>query len=392
MREFFIHPATCIQSNGTQYFIKNAMVGKSVAVDDLRSIEITDELIKYRVFCPVHEQDNAGKEMLAYLERYYHSTGVKLGYIETTSLCPYLCKMCPKSTNHINRKCHTMSMEVYRSIIDQLPEYSEITLHLFGDPLCDNEIKEKVIYATKKNIKPSFSTNLISLVRVDLNAMRDIRMGDITVSIDAASAEEMSALRGKTSDKQFEKGLESLIRLAQLQEESHFANSITLQSIDTNCAEKARSLLKDIVVQFAHLTYYEKPFIVFPGMEEDGLKVAKQYRDNEWLWIYDLLGEKKPYRCLKLWNKKELGILSDGRLVPCCMCFNETKPIGNASVERLSDILNSERYSEFRRNAFYGGDSGDICNRCVINGEKKYHRDIDMEDIEYLREYCISKW
>ena len=392
MSNFFLHPATCVQSNGSQYFIMNAMVGKTVVVDNLRSMKVTDEMINGKIFWPVQEQKKAGEEMLAYLEKYYHSTGVKLGYIETTSICPYLCKMCPKSSNRIDRKCHTMSMEVYRSIIDQLPESSELTLHLFGDPFCDKEIKEKILYANKRKILPSFSTNLISLANADFDALQDIRMGDLTVSIDAASAEEMSDIRGKTSKTQFESGLLYLKRLAHLQEELHFADSITLQSIDMNHAEQVRGFLKEMVVQFTQLSYYEKPFIVFPGMEGNVLKSTKEYSDHEWLWIYDLLGERKPYRCLKLWNKKELGILSDGRVVPCCMCYNETKPIGDASVELLSDILNGERYMEFRRSAFYGGDCGEVCNRCVINGEKKYHRDIDAKDIEHLWEYCIDRW
>lgn len=392
MSDYFMHPATCIQFNGSRYAIKNAMVGETVVVDELKAIRITNEMINLKIFCPIYDKERTGKEMLAQLERYYYLTGVKLGYIETTSLCPYLCKMCPKSSNRIDRNCHTMSLEGYRSIIDQLPQSSEITLHLFGDPFFDNEIFEKIMYANKRDIKPSFSTNLISLPMINYHSLPNIRVGDITISIDALSAVEMSEIRGKTSEEQFENGLESLKQLAQIQEEFHFADSITLQSIDIKNESKVRRFLKEIAEQFTQFSYFEKPFIVFPGMDGDDLKVAKKYFNNEWLWVYDLLGEKKPYRCLKPWNKKESGVLSDGQFVPCCMCFNATKPIGNANSESLVDILGSERYLEFRKNIFYGDDSGVICNRCVANGEKKYHDRINIKDIEHLRKYCIDQW
>lgn len=84
-------------------------------------------------------------------------------------------------------------------------------------------------------------------------------------------------------------------------------------------------------------------------MDGNDLKMSKKYFDNEWLWIYDLLGEKKPYRCLKPWDKKESGLLSDGSFVPCCMCYNTTMPIGDVNNESLVDILNGERYLEFRK-------------------------------------------
>ena len=96
MSDFFLHPATCIQFNDSRYYIKNAMIGKTVVVDDLRTIKITDETIKYKIFCQMCDKKSTGEEMLAQLERYYYFTDVKIGYIETTSLCPYLCKMCPK--------------------------------------------------------------------------------------------------------------------------------------------------------------------------------------------------------------------------------------------------------------------------------------------------------
>lgn len=392
MSDFFLHPATCIQFNDSRYYIKNAMIGKTVVVDDLRTIKITDETIKYKIFCQMCDKKSTGEEMLAQLERYYYFTDVKIGYIETTSLCPYLCKMCPKSSNRIDRNCHTMALGIYRSIIDQLPKSIEITLHLFGDPLLDNEILEKIMYANRRDIKPSFSTNLIALPMVDFYSLPNIKVGNITISIDAMSTVEMSKIRGKTSEKQFENGLACLKLLDQIQGEFHFADSITLQSIDMKNERKGKKFIKELAEQFAQFSYFEKPFIVFPGMDGNDLKMSKKYFDNEWLWIYDLLGEKKPYRCLKPWDKKESGLLSDGSFVPCCMCYNTTMPIGDVNNESLVDILNGERYLEFRKKVFYGEDAGAICNRCVVNGEKKYHDRINDTKIEHLRKYCIDQW
>src|SRR3989344_8083748 len=70
-------------------------------------------------------------------------------FIETTSVCNLKCKMCPR--NYTSMKLGTMDFDLFKKIIDEAKKYQARTfsLHLFGEPLCDSGLIEKIAYIKK---------------------------------------------------------------------------------------------------------------------------------------------------------------------------------------------------------------------------------------------------
>ena len=68
-------------------------------------------------------------------------------------------------------------------------------------------------------------------------------------------------------------------------------------------------------------------------------------------------------RCLGL--KEQIGILSDGRVVPCCLDQDGNVTLGNIFKDSLKNILESD-YAKEITNGFYSNKIiPELCKRCT---------------------------
>lgn len=393
MDDFFLLPTVCVQYKDGKYFLKNLLYHyEKIEIEKLDLIFPQTKLIETKIFARKSEMESLKEEMFSILENKYKNSVTALGYIETTSACPYKCKMCPKGTNKLERTVMTMSMKVFENVIDSLAGQTDITLHMFGDPLYDESIYEKIMYANNKGIKPSFSTNLVSLKNMNLKKMCKVKIGGMTVSIDSIKPEELSIIRGKITQKQIDESFECLEKIISEAENSKFIEKIYLQCINFKNNEYTKTQLEKYIKCRENVEFYEKPFIEFPNTDKVEEALSTVYKKDEWIWLYHILGMATPYRCMKPWNKKEAAVLSDGSFVPCCMSYNDKSKLGSIVEEGLEDIENGERFLNFRKNIWSGGECGEICNLCKLNKNKIIHSEITEEKIQYLKKLCISYW
>lgn len=393
MNDFFLIPTVCVQYKDGKYFLKNALYNyEKLQIENLNKIVPEQRLIKLKIFAPYSEMETIKNEMFSVLENKYKNSEVALGYIETTSKCPYKCKMCPKGTNKLERNMDTMPIWLFLSVINALNNQKDITLHLFGDPLYDESIYEKIRYANSKNIEPSFSTNLISLQNIKINELRKVKLRYLTISLDSIFPEELSQIRGNLTEEQMKKGWRILDKIIGELENNRFIEKICLQSINFKNNEYTREQLREYAEQKDVLEFYEKSYIEFPNTDKIESALSTVYKKDEWMWLYHILHKSTPYRCMKPWNRKETAILSDGRFVPCCMCYNDKNNFGSVLEKELAHIQNGEKFYSFRKRIWSGTECGEICNSCSLNQNKISHSEIPTEDIEYLREFCIDSW
>lgn len=393
MNNYFLIPSVCIQYKNGKFFLKNALYNyEKIEIDNLNKLYPEKNLLEAKIFAKKSEVKRIKEEMFNVLENKFMNSPVGLGYIETTSICPYKCKMCPKGRNKLERDVSTMSIEMFQSIIDALIEQDDITLHLFGDPLYDNTIYEKIFYANRKGIMPSFSTNLVSLKRLKLNEIRNVKLKYMTVSFDSIISEEFSQIRGSLTEKQMRESWHCLETIIAELDNNKFIEKICLQSINFENNKATRERLREYVKKKEVLEFYEKPYIEFPDTDKVTYASSNIYSNNEWMWFYNILDMKTPYKCMKPWSRKQTAILSDGKFVPCCMSYNDKSNLGSILDEDLERIQSGERFLIFRKNIWSGNDCGSICNSCSFNQNKIIHSEISVEDIEYLRNYCIDIW
>ena len=100
---------------------------------------------------------------------------------EITTKCNYNCIICPREK--LTRKIETMSLDLFQYLFDKInsevSQYSTLTFPGMGEPLLDDTLDEKIIYAKEKGFTVLLLTNgsLLSVER--FKRMEDISLDSI---------------------------------------------------------------------------------------------------------------------------------------------------------------------------------------------------------------------
>ncbi|MFZ0127752.1 MAG: radical SAM protein, partial [Xanthobacteraceae bacterium] len=87
-------------------------------------------------------------------QHYFEKAGVRAAaaehapicvYLETTNRCNLLCTTCPRTYEELEPPAD-MSWELFRSIVDQVPEIERAVLHGVGEPMLVRNLPKMVRY------------------------------------------------------------------------------------------------------------------------------------------------------------------------------------------------------------------------------------------------------
>lgn len=70
---------------------------------------------------------------------------------------------------------------------------------------------------------------------------------------------------------------------------------------------------------------------------------------------------------------KQIGILSDGRVVPCCIDYEGRSAFGYLQEGSLDGILNSQKFRDFAQSLRSGQAPCDLCKKCGYHLILKNH-------------------
>ena len=79
-------------------------------------------------------------------------------YLETTNRCNLLCTTCPRTYEELEPPAD-MSWDLFRSIIDQLPDLARAVLHGVGEPMLVADLPRMVRYLKDRGVFVLFNTN-----------------------------------------------------------------------------------------------------------------------------------------------------------------------------------------------------------------------------------------
>ena len=90
-----------------------------------------------------------------------------------------------------------MSWELFRSIVDQIPNLQRAVLHGVGEPMLVKDLPRMVRYLKDRGTYVLFNTNGTVLNEKNGRALIEAELDELRVSFDAANAESYRAIRGK---------------------------------------------------------------------------------------------------------------------------------------------------------------------------------------------------
>lgn len=254
-------------------------------------------------------------------------------YIEITNTCNLDCHFCPKH----NRARRQLSAEEFDLLTDKVRgKVCFLYFHLMGEPLLHPLLPQFIMMAREKGFKTVLTSNGTLLHR----AMNLLDTLPHKVQLSLHSHE--SNARGELSSY-----MEEVMQFAT--QAAAKGTCVVLRLWNQGGLDKENEQVMDYIAQYVPRPWKERP---------DGYRICDNLylefdRKFEWPSGESSLenettdasssesADKREVFCKAL--LKQIGILSDGSLVPCCLDHNGDVVLGNLFHQSLEEILSSPR-------------------------------------------------
>lgn len=241
-------------------------------------------------------------------------------YIEITNTCNLDCHFCPKH----QRKRRQLSAEEFDLLTDKVRgKVCFLYFHLMGEPLLHPLLPQFITMAREKGFKTVLTSNGTLLHR----AMNLLDTLPHKVQLSLHSHE--SNARGELSSY-----MEEVMNFAT--QAAAKGTCVVLRLWNQGGMDKENELVMDYIAEYVPRPWKERP---------DGYRLCDNLYlefDRKFEWpSANASSAKREVFCKAL--LKQIGVLSDGSLVPCCLDHNGDVVLGNLFHQSLEEILSSPR-------------------------------------------------
>src|SRR5712671_2941641 len=301
-------------------------------------------------------------------------------YLETTNRCNLLCTTCPRTYEELEPPAD-MSWDLFRRIVDQLPDIERAVLHGVGEPMLVKALPRMVRYLKDRGTYVLFNTNGTVLNERNGRALIDAELDELRVSLDAANARSYMAVRGKNYFNRILKNVRAFRDLQEREGKERPRVSAWLTGLKETIAElpafvqvAAEIGVKEVYLQrmvffesdaiglarpdqalYEHMTREEAThleaatelarsygitFSASGAASEPGMSLKRQDDGSPWSL------------CRRPWTV--MYFTANGRALPCCIApFSqrgyENYTLGDATQQSLREIWNGPAYQSFRK-------------------------------------------
>ncbi len=273
-------------------------------------------------------------------------------YIEITNMCNMSCSFCAKN----QRPNKIMSVEEFRHVVEEVaPVTNYIYLHVLGEPLTHSDLEEFIAIGHENQLKVNITTNGTLLAKRREMLVNAPGLRKISVSLHSIEEGSLNA------NEQY------------LKEVAEFAKEFT-------AAGKLCELrLWNIGAGDDYNKTVVQPFFDYLGIQEDEKQeVVERIGETGTItfWPGLFLGKSErfawPSMSAPLTNHPtychgagaQLGILSDGTVIPCCLDSLGDVNLGNVFEKPLKEILEGERVVAMKEGFRRRQPSEELCRRC----------------------------
>jgi len=250
-----------------------------------------------------------------------------------------------------------MSLEFFESILDQLQEYThEIALHVMGDPMVLFNLRDYLEFAEKYHFKVMITTSGFYLDAVRRQTLFHPCVRQVNISLNSFNKNSVS--------RTFEAYIDPILALCdeKISRNSDFFINLRLWNLDEEHSE--------LVFNKKLFNVLEKHFSLdslaaMISGERQSIRLASKvllHFDRYFQWPSlqnEVVGDGY---CHGL--SKQIAILSDGKVVPCCLDSEGIMELGNLHVTNLGKILSSKRAFEIIQGFAHAIAHEELCQKC----------------------------
>ena len=264
-------------------------------------------------------------------------------YIEITSRCNLNCSFC-RTTERNN----DMDPAFFADVLKQAKQITPyIYLHVHGEPLLHPAFEEIMNMCDQENMQVQLVTNGTLLAKYpDLYRHSSLRKISFSLqSIEYHSADPISYL----------KDILSFCEAASKQERPYC--EIRFWRDDQLQMERTGTCLSWLQEHYT-FTKTERP---------DNYRIMDHvYVDAHNMFAWPSVGEPlNSIRGTCYGGIRQIAVLSDGTVVPCCLDSQGDIPLGSLQKQSLDEILSSKRYTDLCHGFENRELTEDLCRKCT---------------------------
>lgn len=267
---------------------------------------------------------------------------------EVTTKCDFRCVICPRDL--LTRKKETMSLETFKMLFDRIvaetDQYTTLSFPGMGEPLLDDGLHEKIIYAkkVKSDLEVLILSNGSRLSAEKFSRLQDAGVSSIRVSLYGNDPESYCRVHGVKDQSMFQRVRDNILHAVQ-------AGTTTKMLLTFNMIEGYNDHIVEDWIEFW----------------KDKVELVEVWRPHNW-------GDSKHYRNVQPKKIKTCGrpftgplqIQVDGTINMCCFDFDGKLTIGDLKTQSLEEIFSSPEYRKIAQCHTSGDFEGSdlICADC----------------------------
>lgn len=254
-------------------------------------------------------------------------------YIEISNICNLSCAFCPES----KRNALSMSTLQFEEILKQVTPFTDyIYLHIKGEPLLHPDLSSLLDLCESYQVHVNITTNgtLIKNVSEGLLGKKAIRQMNFSLH----SFDEQPVSKTLTKEKYIN---DILAFIDHALDRTNILFSLRFWNHQKDESETSNEEILKIIED-----YYQIYFKIEEKVESGrGIKLKERVfinQDYEFVWP-SLNAKEDDGKGFCYGLRNQIGILSDGTVVPCCLDAEGDINLGNLFLTPFSQIIESER-------------------------------------------------
>lgn len=264
-------------------------------------------------------------------------------YLEISNVCNLSCAFCPGT----KRQKHIMTETEFSALMPKLRPYSDyLYFHLMGEPLLHPQLGRFLDIAGEWGFKVILTTNGTLLSQQQEVLLASPALHKVNISLHAFEANDLTVPFGQYLDDCFHFGHAAM------------GKKIVVYRLWNNGG--ADVLNRQILDTMEG--YFPAPWTDSRQGKRIGERIFLEYGDKfDWP---DLSAPEGTDRVFCYGLRDHFGILSDGRVVPCCLDREGAITLGNVFEEPVGRILDSPRARALRDGFSCRRATEELCRRC----------------------------
>ena len=264
-------------------------------------------------------------------------------YLEISNVCNLSCAFCPGT----NREKHIMTEDEFSALMPKLRPYADyLYFHLMGEPLLHPGLSRFLEIAGKYGFKVILTTNGTLLKKQEQTLLNSPALHKVNISLHAFEANDLAV--------PFEAYLQDCFDFGRAAEGKKL---VVYRLWNNGGADALNQQILDTMKVF-----FPEPWTDNRQGKRIGERIFLEYGDKfDWPDLNAPEGSDRVF-CYGL--RDQIGVLCDGRVVPCCLDHEGDIALGNLFEEDMDAILNSPRAQAIYNGFTQKEASEELCRKC----------------------------